>query len=80
MHFLGLIGRFMCLCLQEAERKFVIGLLSLTQNVKRAIQRHHDLSQSTLSPAELLTGCFNGIKVCNFLPPSFSCLFLPSFY
>lgn len=48
---------------KEAERKFVIGLLSLTQNVKRAIQRHHDLSQSTLSPAELLTGCFNGIKV-----------------
>ena len=48
---------------KKAERKFVIGLLSLTQNVKRAIQNHRDSSQSTLSPAELLTGCFNGIKV-----------------
>ena len=47
---------------KKAERQFVIGLLSLTQNVKRAIQNHHDLSQSTPSPAELLTGCFNGIK------------------
>lgn len=49
----------------------MVGLLSLTRNVKRAIQMHHDLSQSTQSPAELLTGCFNGIKVCNVLHPSF---------
>ncbi|XP_004486476.1 uncharacterized protein [Cicer arietinum] len=48
---------------KKAERKFVIGLLSLTQNVRKAIQLHHDLSQSTPSPAELLTGSFNGIKV-----------------
>ncbi|XP_027364717.1 uncharacterized protein LOC113871814 [Abrus precatorius] len=48
---------------KRAERKFVIGLVSLTQNVQRAIQMHDDLSLSTQSPAELLIGCFNGIKV-----------------
>ncbi|KAL5097701.1 hypothetical protein RYX36_002028 [Vicia faba] len=48
---------------KKEERKFVIGLLSLAQNVKRAVQMHHEISQSTLSPAELLTGSFNGIKV-----------------
>ncbi|XP_050895150.1 uncharacterized protein LOC127101746 [Lathyrus oleraceus] len=47
---------------KKVERMFVIGLLSLAQNAKRAIQMHHQL-QSTLSPAELLTGCFDGIKV-----------------
>ncbi|TKY72397.1 hypothetical protein E2542_SST01137 [Spatholobus suberectus] len=45
---------------KKAERKFIVGLMSLTRNVQRAIQMHDDLSQS---PAELLTGCFNGIKV-----------------
>ncbi|KAG4990320.1 uncharacterized protein LOC114367932 [Glycine soja] len=48
---------------KKAERKFIIGLMSLTRNVQRAIQMHDNLSQSVKSPAELLTGCFNGIKV-----------------
>ncbi|KAK7246165.1 hypothetical protein RIF29_41025 [Crotalaria pallida] len=48
---------------KKSERKFVVGLLSLIHNVKRAIQMHEDLSQGTQSPAELLTGCFNSIKV-----------------
>ncbi|KAJ1420888.1 hypothetical protein SESBI_14036 [Sesbania bispinosa] len=48
---------------KKAERKFMVGLLSLMRNVERAIQMHDDLSQSTQSPAELLMGCFNGIKV-----------------
>ncbi|KAG5005844.1 hypothetical protein AAZX31_09G025500 [Glycine max] len=48
---------------KKAERKFIIGLMSLTRNVQRAIQMHDNLSQSAKSPAELLTGCFNGIKV-----------------
>ncbi|RDX97329.1 hypothetical protein CR513_19912 [Mucuna pruriens] len=47
---------------KKAERKFLVGLMYLTRNVQRAIQMHDDLSQSALSPAELLTGCFNGIK------------------
>ncbi|XP_019425545.1 PREDICTED: uncharacterized protein LOC109334302 isoform X1 [Lupinus angustifolius] len=48
---------------KKSERKLIVGLLSLTRNVKRAIQMHEDLSQGTLSPAELLTGSFNSIKV-----------------
>lgn len=52
---------------------FVLGLMSLVRNVQRAIQLHDDLSQSTKSPAELLTGCFNGIKVC--MPFSSSLVF-----
>ncbi|WVY94126.1 hypothetical protein V8G54_033214 [Vigna mungo] len=48
---------------EKAERMFVFGLMSLMHDVKRAIQLHDDLSQTTKSPAELLMGCFNGIKV-----------------
>ena len=48
---------------KKAERKFIVGLMSLTHNVQRAIQMHDNLSQSAKGPAELLTGCFNGIKV-----------------
>ncbi|KAH1209948.1 Rho GTPase-activating protein 4 [Glycine max] len=59
-----LIGRFMCLFLQKAERKFIVGLMSLTHNVQRAIQMHDNLSQSAKGPTELLTGCFNGFKGC----------------
>lgn len=60
-------------CLQKAVRMFVLDLMSLMRNVRRAIQLHDDLSQSTKSPAELLTGCFNGLKVCHVLLHSFSC-------
>ena len=77
MNVLRLIGRFTCLCLQKAERKFIIGLMSLTRNVQRAIQMHDNLSQSAKSPAELLTGCFNGIKVCHVLLHTFSYSSLP---
>lgn len=59
--------------LQKAERMFVFGLMSLMHDVQRAIQWHGDLSQSTKSPAELLMGCFNGIKVCHVLLHSLSC-------
>ncbi|KAK7332585.1 hypothetical protein VNO80_29338 [Phaseolus coccineus] len=48
---------------EKAVRMFVLDLMSLMRNVRRAIQLHGDLSQSTKSPAELLTGCFNGLKV-----------------
>ncbi|XP_068496062.1 uncharacterized protein [Phaseolus vulgaris] len=48
---------------EKAVRMFVLDLMSLMRNVRRAIQLHDDLSQSTKSPAELLTGCFNGLKV-----------------
>ncbi|KAL2341561.1 hypothetical protein Fmac_009501 [Flemingia macrophylla] len=48
---------------KKADRKFILSLMSLTRNVQRAIQMHDDLSRGSNSPAELLTGCFNGIKV-----------------
>ncbi|KAI4338299.1 hypothetical protein L6164_016641 [Bauhinia variegata] len=48
---------------KKSEREFLVGLCSLIHNVKRAIQMHEDLSQSSLSPAELLTGRFHGIKI-----------------
>ncbi|KAE9594843.1 hypothetical protein Lal_00013207 [Lupinus albus] len=48
---------------KKSERKFIVGLLSLIRNVKRAIHMHEELSQDIQSPAELLTGHFNSIKV-----------------
>ncbi|KAI4346222.1 hypothetical protein L6164_013291 [Bauhinia variegata] len=48
---------------KKSEREFLVGLLSLIRNVKRAVQIHEDLSQSLLSPAELLIGRFKGIKI-----------------
>ncbi|MED6110298.1 hypothetical protein PIB30_041656 [Stylosanthes scabra] len=48
---------------KKPEREYVIGLLSLIRNVQKAIQMHEYLSQTTQSPAELLMGYFNGIKV-----------------
>ncbi|XP_028759381.1 uncharacterized protein LOC114718270 [Neltuma alba] len=47
---------------KKSEREYVVALLSLVRNVERAIQMHDDLSQSTRNPAELLMGCFSGIK------------------
>ncbi|CAN1334608.1 hypothetical protein LINPERPRIM_LOCUS36467 [Linum perenne] len=46
----------------EADRKFVLSLLALMRNSKRAILMHEDLSKGTQRPAELTIGCFDGIK------------------
>ncbi|XP_019419954.1 PREDICTED: uncharacterized protein LOC109330274 isoform X1 [Lupinus angustifolius] len=48
---------------KKSERKFIVGLLSLIRNVKGAIQMHEELSQDRPSPAEVLIGQFNSIKV-----------------
>ncbi|KAG4907081.1 hypothetical protein JHK86_055565 [Glycine max] len=48
--------------LHICQRKFILGLMSLTCNVQRAIQIHDDLSPSAKGPAKLLTTCFDGIK------------------
>ncbi|KAG4909711.1 hypothetical protein JHK87_055827 [Glycine soja] len=48
--------------LEMMKRKFILGLMSLTCNVQRAIQIHDDLSPSAKGPAKLLTTCFDGIK------------------
>ncbi|XP_057957505.1 uncharacterized protein LOC131150667 [Malania oleifera] len=47
---------------KEADRKFTESLMSLIHNIKSAIKMHEDLSQSIQHPAELMTGCFEGIK------------------
>ncbi|GAV59012.1 hypothetical protein CFOL_v3_02545 [Cephalotus follicularis] len=47
---------------KTVDRKFLASLLSLVHNVKRAIQMHKDFSQGTQRHAELLMGCFHGIK------------------
>ncbi|CAN1334610.1 hypothetical protein LINPERPRIM_LOCUS36467, partial [Linum perenne] len=47
---------------KEADRKFVLSLLALMRNSKRAILMHEDLSKGTQRPAELTIGCFDGIK------------------
>ena len=70
----------MCLFLLKVERKFILGLMSLTCNVQRAIQIHDDLSPSAKGPAKLLTTCFDGIKVCHVLLHTFSYSSLPFFF
>ncbi|KAI3697079.1 hypothetical protein L6452_29818 [Arctium lappa] len=45
-----------------ADREFITSLISLIQNVERAVQMHRDFSGSTHSPAELVMGRFDGVK------------------
>ncbi|XP_061959896.1 uncharacterized protein LOC133680888 [Populus nigra] len=47
---------------KKANREFIASLLALFRNSRRAIEMHEDLSQSTHPPAELLKGCFDGLK------------------
>ncbi|CAN6722568.1 unnamed protein product [Malus baccata var. baccata] len=48
---------------KESDRIFTTSLLSLIRNFKRATEMHQDLSHNIHSPAELLTGRFDGIKI-----------------
>ncbi|KAM5552698.1 hypothetical protein ABKV19_025088 [Rosa sericea] len=48
---------------KEADRKFITSLLVLIRNFRRAMELHEDLLHGIHSPAELLTGSFDGIKV-----------------
>ncbi|CAN0875512.1 hypothetical protein LINGRAHAP2_LOCUS10877 [Linum grandiflorum] len=47
---------------KDADRKFVLSLLALMRNSKRARMMHEDLSKGNQRPAELTIGCFDGIK------------------
>ncbi|KAK9078091.1 hypothetical protein SSX86_002148 [Deinandra increscens subsp. villosa] len=47
---------------KEADRKFITGIISLIDNVQRAIQVHEDLVGSVPTPAELINGRFDGFK------------------
>ncbi|KAF8402075.1 hypothetical protein HHK36_013027 [Tetracentron sinense] len=46
----------------KADREFTESLLSLIHNIRMAIEMHEDMSENLQNPAELITGCFNGIK------------------
>ncbi|XP_010488491.1 PREDICTED: uncharacterized protein LOC104766323 [Camelina sativa] len=46
---------------KEAERKFVLNLLGLYQNIRRAVSVHDDLSHGIERTAELTVGRFGGI-------------------
>lgn len=48
---------------KKADTEFIASLLSLIHNIKRVIEMRQDLSGSMQNAAELLTGCFDGIKV-----------------
>ncbi|XP_062109110.1 uncharacterized protein LOC133819787 isoform X2 [Humulus lupulus] len=48
---------------KKADREFTASLLSLVRNLRNAMDMHEDLSHGTRSPAELLTGSFDGIKI-----------------
>ncbi|CAK7336253.1 unnamed protein product [Dovyalis caffra] len=47
---------------EKANGEFIASLLALFRNSRKAIEMHEDLSQSTQPPAELLKGCFDGLK------------------
>ncbi|XP_035548122.1 uncharacterized protein LOC109004054 [Juglans regia] len=47
---------------KNADREFTASLLSLICNFKKALELHEDLVKSAHSPAELIMGCFDGIK------------------
>ncbi|XP_044500860.1 uncharacterized protein LOC123221936 [Mangifera indica] len=47
---------------KKAERDFIFSLLTLHHNIKRAMDVHEGLAQSTQRPAELMMGFFDGIK------------------
>ncbi|XP_039173550.1 uncharacterized protein LOC104453049 [Eucalyptus grandis] len=57
-------GRKMSLHMsKEADRQYIGSLISLVHGVRRAKDMHEDFSQGTRRPAELIKGCFDGIKV-----------------
>ncbi|KAL2469512.1 putative type 1 membrane protein [Abeliophyllum distichum] len=47
---------------EKADREFTTSLVFLINNIQRAMEMHKGLSESGHSPAELITGRFDGIK------------------
>ncbi|CAI9780491.1 unnamed protein product [Fraxinus pennsylvanica] len=47
----------------NADKEFIRSLVSLIHNIRRAIDMHQGLSESLHSPAELIAGRFDGIKI-----------------
>ncbi|TYH88245.1 hypothetical protein ES332_D01G173900v1 [Gossypium tomentosum] len=46
----------------KVHREFASKLFALYRNIRKAMERHEDLSQTLRRPAELIMGSFDGIK------------------
>lgn len=62
MQFL-VVDRLSANVLQKADLYYTSSLVSLFRSIKKAVEIHEDLTGSSMSPAELLIGCFTGIEV-----------------
>ncbi|KAF9612283.1 hypothetical protein IFM89_038853 [Coptis chinensis] len=47
---------------KETDREFIVTVVSLIRNIRRATEMHVDSSRSINSPAELMIGSFSGLK------------------
>ncbi|KAF9610789.1 hypothetical protein IFM89_024898 [Coptis chinensis] len=47
---------------KETDREFIVTVVSLIRNIRRATEMHVDSSRSIHSPAELMIGSFSGLK------------------
>ncbi|PIA40184.1 hypothetical protein AQUCO_02500110v1, partial [Aquilegia coerulea] len=47
---------------KKADREFILSIVSLIRNIRRAMEMHEGLSQSMNNPAELMIGSFSGLK------------------
>ncbi|GLU08720.1 hypothetical protein SLE2022_256160 [Rubroshorea leprosula] len=47
---------------KKGEREFVLSLLALSDNIRRAMEMHRDILLNIQRRAELIMGCFDGIK------------------
>lgn len=47
---------------KKSDRSFALHLVSLTRNIRKALENHKAFAESIISPAELLIGRFTGIE------------------
>ncbi|OVA01594.1 hypothetical protein BVC80_9073g25 [Macleaya cordata] len=47
---------------KKADREFIVSLVSLVRDIKRAMEMHEHFARSMQNQAELIKGCFTGIK------------------
>jgi len=52
---------------QKADRKFAVGLMYIIEKFREVTEMKQDLSRGDFNVAELIGGCFDGIKVRYFL-------------
>lgn len=54
--------------MQKSDQSFALSLVSLTRNIKKAVENHEFFAENIISPAELLMGRFTGIEVIIICP------------